>query len=99
MGAWTSFTLLGKGALLIYYSTVFHSFVTMYSTAMSIAGPQVSGCRRLVIVGATHPQHKAVKLMNHRRPKKRNASDRRHKPAEYEPLPPPPPEFTVVSSK
>jgi len=44
-------------------------------------------------------EHKATKLMNHRRPKKRNPSDRRHKPAEYEPLPSPPPEFTVVSSK
>lgn len=31
-----------------------------------------------------------------RRPKKKGA-DRRHKPAEYAPLPPPPPEFTVVS--
>ena len=44
-------------------------------------------------------EHKAVKLMNHRRPKKRNPSDKRRTPAEYSPLPPPPPEYTLVSSK
>lgn len=33
----------------------------------------------------------------YRRPKKKGA-DRRHKPAEYAPLPPPPAEYTVVSA-
>ena len=42
-------------------------------------------------------EHKAVKLMNHRRPKKRTPADKRHKGAEYPPLPTPPPEYTVVS--
>lgn len=35
--------------------------------------------------------------MNHRRPKKSNPSDRRHGPAQYAPLPPPPPEYVLIS--
>ena len=35
--------------------------------------------------------------MNHRRPKKSNASDRRHKPHQYAELPAPPPEYSVIS--
>ncbi|KAG7673522.1 hypothetical protein Ndes2437A_g01691 [Nannochloris sp. 'desiccata'] len=62
----------------------------------SLVAKPMAGRRTLVIVGSTHPQHKAVKLMNHRRPKKKGA-DRRHKAAEYAPLPPPPAEYTVVS--
>eukprot|EP00890_Picochlorum_soloecismus_P003622 jgi/Picsp_1/4260/NSC_01769-R1_---NA--- len=71
----------------------------MQVVGISPSTVQVSTVRRLVVVGATHPNHKAVKLMNHRRPKKRNPSDRRRTPAEYSPLPPPPPEYTLVSSK
>jgi hypothetical protein len=42
-------------------------------------------------------EFKGAKKMAHRRPKKSNPSDRRHGPAEYAPLPVPPPEYTVVS--
>ncbi|MEO2194036.1 MAG: hypothetical protein ABGY24_16490 [bacterium] len=40
-----------------------------------------------------------TQLDDHRRPKKRNPSDKNRTPAEYAELPPPPPEFKVVSSK
>jgi hypothetical protein len=40
-----------------------------------------------------------LQIFNHRRPKKRNPSDKNRTPAEYAELPPPPPEFKVVSSK
>jgi hypothetical protein len=161
---WFSFVDRGETSILIdiqpgslhFISQKYNSILitTMQTFVSSIATSQVSSCRRLVIVGATHPrtcpsdrntldvvirlciimytlsswpehslcalhwvlnssqlhffsyrvflfcaEHKATKLMNHRRPKKTNPSDKRHKPAEYAPLPPPPPEFTVVSSK
>ncbi|QDZ19963.1 plastid ribosomal protein L6 [Chloropicon primus] len=62
------------------------------------AGRAVRGGRgRLVVVAATTPQFKSTKHHQRSRPKKTRASDKNRKPAQYEPLPPPPPEFEVVA--
>ncbi|KAG2436103.1 hypothetical protein HYH02_011613 [Chlamydomonas schloesseri] len=52
---------------------------------------------RNVACQATQPRHKGAKHHARSRPIKYNASDKRHGPAKYEPLPTPPPALIVVS--
>lgn len=59
--------------------------------------------RRSPLVASAKPtpllaaEFKGAKKMAHRRPKKRNPSDRRHGPAQYPEQPAPPAEYVVVS--
>ena len=64
------------------------------------SGVSRAGGRRgtLQVVAATTPQFKSTKHHQRSRPKKTRASDKNRKPTEYEPLPPPPPQFEVVSA-
>ncbi|KAL3830678.1 hypothetical protein ACJIZ3_019480 [Penstemon smallii] len=51
----------------------------------------------LVIECSSRPQKKATKHHMKTRPRKTNPSDRRHGPAVYPPLPPLPPDWTLLS--
>ncbi|PNH10441.1 hypothetical protein TSOC_002834 [Tetrabaena socialis] len=52
---------------------------------------------RNVACMAVGARHKGAKKHATLRPMKRTRADKNHGPAKYEPLPSPPPEFTVVS--
>ena len=81
------------------------------SMGLRATTPRAAGVRRgvggtprsrngaLVVVAATTPQFKSTKHHRKSRPIKHRQSDRNKPPAVYEPLPPPPPQFTVVSAK
>ncbi|KAI8466718.1 MAG: plastid-specific ribosomal protein 6 [Monoraphidium minutum] len=56
-----------------------------------------TAAQRSVACEATRPRQKATARHTRARPIKYNASDRRHKPAVYKELPPPPPEVVVLS--
>ncbi|KAI3438175.1 hypothetical protein D9Q98_000612 [Chlorella vulgaris] len=70
-------------------------FVALRCTGAPLVSSSSSS--REVTTCATHPQFKGAKKMAHRRPKKRNPSDRRHGPAQYPEQPAPPAEYVVVS--
>jgi len=55
-------------------------------------------CGGLLIECSSRPQKKATAHHMKTRPKKSSPSDRNRKPTEYAPLPPLPPDFTIVIS-
>ncbi|KXZ54592.1 hypothetical protein GPECTOR_4g657 [Gonium pectorale] len=56
----------------------------------------IQAATRNVACNATQPRHKGAKHHARSRPIKYTPADKRHGPAKYEPLPTPPPQFTVV---
>lgn len=71
-------------------------------TPTRVAGARVAAKGRrgtLQVVAATTPQFKSTKHHQRSRPKKTRPSEKRKGATKYEELPPPPPEYEVVSAK